>query len=77
MKNKYSQKQRDIERSVEQNADVKGTDNSESRAKLPEEAWEKMYKALYDYYFGRIDFLSLLDRYEEIVGIKKTPYPQK
>ncbi|GHO98870.1 hypothetical protein KSF_089180 [Reticulibacter mediterranei] len=72
MKSKYSQEQRKIERSAEQHSDVQGTDNSENRAKLPDEAWEEMYKALYEYYFGRIDFLSLPDRYEEILGIKKT-----
>jgi hypothetical protein len=70
MKEKDAQKQRKIEMPPGQDSGVKETNNSGSLTRSPEEKWEKMYKALYDYYFGRIDFLSLLDKWEDILGIK-------
>lgn len=56
--------------SLEQNADAKDTNHSDSRMCLPEEVWEKMYKDLIAYRFGHIGFLDLLDKWEELLGIK-------
>ena len=71
MKKKDPQKPRIIEVLPEQDSGVKNANQTGSPTPLPEEAWEKMYHLLYDYYFGHIDFLSLLDKYEEILQIKK------
>lgn len=58
---------------VGENSDVKDTDLSAAPALLPEDIWEKMYKALLRYRFGHIDFLSLLDEWEELLHIKSRP----
>jgi hypothetical protein len=31
--------------------------------------YEQMYKYLYDYHFGRITFLELLDKWREVLGL--------
>jgi hypothetical protein len=71
MKKKDTQKLGKIEVLPEQDSGAKDTSNPDSSTPLPVEAWEKMYHALNDYRLGHIDFLSLLDKYEEILQIKK------
>lgn len=64
---------------------MKGTDNSESYTTVPmttpraltEEVFKEMWMLRYQQYMGQITFLQLLDKYEEILGIKKTPLSQK
>ena len=70
-KKKDSQEPGNIEGLPEQDSGVKNAGHPGSHPPLPEEAWEKMHHALYECYFGHIDFLRLLDEYEEILGIKK------
>jgi hypothetical protein len=70
MKEKDAQKQRKIEMPPGQDSGVEEKNNSSSLTSSPEERWEKMYKDLFDYYLGRIDFLCLLDKWEDILGIK-------
>lgn len=53
-----------------QNAGGRDANLSDSSTRLPEEVWEKMYKAMWEYRFGRINFLELLDKWEELLGIK-------
>ena len=71
MKKKDAQEPPKIEVVPERDSGVKDTNNPDNLKGLSEEIWEKMYNALYDYYFGQIDFLSLLDKWEEILQIKK------
>ena len=71
MKKKDAQEPRKIETPPGQDSGINDTSNPDSSPRLPEEAWEKMFYLLYEYHFGRIDFLSLLDKYEEILQIKK------
>jgi hypothetical protein len=51
-------------------SDVMEADGSERPARLPEETWKNMYTTLYSYHFGHIDFLTLLDKWEEMLHIK-------
>jgi hypothetical protein len=45
-------------------------ENSSVHSEHSEEIFKKMYLALYDYYLSRIGFLDLLQKFEEILGIK-------
>ena len=76
MQNKYPQGQGNIEKSAEKDSDVKGTDDSERLARQPmarpltEETFKEMWMLGYRMHLGQITFLELLDKYEEILGIK-------
>lgn len=72
-----------MEKSAKNDSDAKDTDDSECLVRpymgkpLTEETFQEMCMLRYRMYLGQITFLELLDKYEEIVGIKKPPQPQK
>jgi len=57
--------------SVELDNEVEANENAMHRR---EETYEKMHGVLYDLYFNKIGLLDLLEKWEEILGIKKSQH---
>ena len=42
---------------------------AQSNQSLEPSIYEQMHRYLYDYHFGRITFLELLDKWREVLGL--------
>lgn len=61
--------------------DEQKTEQPEAQTVLEMTVYEQLYRCLYDYHFGRIKFLELLEKWEEILQLPSSPprqhYPQQ
>ena len=55
----------------EQKTELPGTQNVQEIT-----VYEQLCRCLYDYHFGRIKFLELLDKWEEILHLPSSPQRQ-
>ena len=56
--------------------DEQRTEQPEAQNVPEMSVYEQLYRCLYDYHFGRIKFLELLDKWEEILHLPSSPQRQ-
>jgi hypothetical protein len=67
--------QHEVEEIPHHAANSEDTDSAASPVTMTEDVWREMNTAMCAYYFSRISFFELLDKWETILGIQKAPKP--